>query len=261
MEQIIKSIVRVGNSAGVVLPLEWLHGVAKIELMRKPLDVKREILEILEPYLHEIVGIYLVGSYARGEVREGSDVDVLVITNQTNKRIKHGAYEIILISLDKIEATLKRNAMPLLPMLLEAKTIINEDLLKEYANLKLNKENLKSYFELTDSALKICEGLINLDKEEGQDSTGVAIAYSLVLRLRGAYIVDCLIKNKMWSTKGLLALIKKIAGSLKAYEGYLGVKDDKSAANYKLNVVEAEKLIVYIRNKLKEHEKWVKKES
>ena len=68
--ELVRKIVRVGNSAGVVLPREWLNGTAKVELVRKPLDIKGDILKILEPYLEDISGIYLVGSYARGEQRQ-----------------------------------------------------------------------------------------------------------------------------------------------------------------------------------------------
>ena len=56
-QELIKPIVRVGNSAGIVLPREWLNGKAKVELIEKPIDIKRDILEILEPYLEDVVGI------------------------------------------------------------------------------------------------------------------------------------------------------------------------------------------------------------
>ena len=44
---IIKPIIRVGNSAGVVLPLEWYGGKARIELIQKPLNIKADILDII----------------------------------------------------------------------------------------------------------------------------------------------------------------------------------------------------------------------
>ena len=83
-----KRIVKVGNSAGVVLPREWLDGTAKIELVRKPIDIKKDVFKIIDPYLEHILGIYLTGSYARGEESERSDVDILVITNNINKKMK-----------------------------------------------------------------------------------------------------------------------------------------------------------------------------
>ena len=54
------------------------------------------------------------------------------------------------------------------------------------------------------------------------------------------------------------SLIKKISGSLKAYEGYLRVKDD-GPEREELPILEAEKLYDYILKKIKEHEKWAKR--
>src|SRR3989344_7101847 len=114
MTELIKQIVKVGNSAGVLLPREWLNGKARVELISRPLDIKKEILEILDEYLRDIRGIYLVGSYARGEQEKDSDVDILAVTNNTNKRIKKGKYEITLISEDNLDKTLKNNILPIL---------------------------------------------------------------------------------------------------------------------------------------------------
>src|SRR3989338_11049278 len=132
IRELIKPIVRVGNSAGVLLPKNWINGKARIELIEKPIDIKKDILEILDPYLQNIEGIYLIGSYARGEQTKESDVDVLVITNKINKKIKRGKYELILISKENVESALEKNILPILPLLKEAKPIINSILIKKY---------------------------------------------------------------------------------------------------------------------------------
>ena len=116
--ELTKQIVKVGNSAGVLLPREWLNGMARVELVKKPIDIQKNVLEIIGDYLEDAIGIYLTGSYARGEESERSDVDILVITNSVNKRIVRGVYNIILISKEKVEKTLEHNILPLLPMLL-----------------------------------------------------------------------------------------------------------------------------------------------
>ncbi len=253
---LIRQIVRVGNSAGVILPREWLNGKARVELVEKPINIKRDVLEILEPYLGDIQGIYLVGSYARGEQRGGSDVDVLVITDDLNKKIEHGKYEIIFISKNKVEKALENSAFPIIPMLREAKSIMNGELIGKYIEYPLTKKNLHWSLELTKSAMKINKKAIDLDKE-WPSNCGDATAYSLILRLRERYIIDCIRKNKLWSTKGLLALINKITGSLKAYEGYLRVKENRKKDLEELPVSEAEKLYDYIVKKLKEEERWL----
>ncbi len=255
--EIIKPIIRVGNSAGVLVPKDWMNGNAKVELVTKPINVKKDVLELLNPYLEEVMGIYLIGSYARGEQTERSDIDVLTITNKKSGRIKKGKYDILLITKDSTNEAVKNNALPIIPMLKEAKAIINEKLIEQYKKAELNKGNLKPYIELGKSILKVNQASIDLDRELSSNCDD-AVAYSLVLRLRSAYIIDCIKKGQKWSNSDLLSLIKKISGSLKAYEGYLRVKDDRSEKE-DLPILEAEKLYNYVLKKIKEHEEWAKR--
>lgn len=255
-QQLIKPIVRIGNSAGVILPKNWINGEARVELIEKPMDIKKDLLELLDSYLEDIEGIYLVGSYARGEQTKESDIDVLVITNKTSKQIKKNKYDLILIPKEKIESLLKKNIIPILPMLKESKPIINSSLIKEYQKTPLTKESLKWHIESTKSVLRVNKEMIKLDKDL-KTKTSDAIAYSLILRLREAYIVDCLIKDKAPIKKELINLIKKISGSLKAYQGYLRMKNNEKDEN-ELLVEEAQKLYEYILVKINEQEKWAK---
>lgn len=248
-QKLVKSVVKMGNSACVLLPKSWIHGRAKIELIENPIDIKNDIFDILNDYLEDVLGIYLVGSYARGEQTPNSDIDVLVITSKTNKRIEKDKYEIILISQHDLEKQLEKNIFPLLPMIKEAKPLINSILIKEYKNNKLNKNNLKFFLDTTKSAMNVIRESIKLSKEMNIDE-GDASAYSLILRLRGIYIIDCFKKNKIWSNSEFLKLIKTIAGSLRAYDGYLRVKSDKKM-QHSLPVEEAEKLYTYILTRLK----------
>lgn len=256
-QELIKPIIGLGNSAGVVLPKEWYGGKARIELIEKPFNIQKETLEILQQYLYDIQGIYLVGSYARGEQTEKSDIDVLVITNKTNKQFEQGKYNFLLISKKEMENSLKNNILPILPMLREAKVLLNENLILNYKKTLLTKKNLRWHFETTKSAMKMNKAAIELDKE-CISNTGDATVYSLILRLRSVYIVDCLRKNKKWSTKEFVILIKKVAGSLHAYEGYLRVKSDKKMRE-ELLIKESEKLYNYILKRIKEQEKWLAK--
>ena len=254
---IIPPVIKVGNSAGVLVPRNWLNGSAKVELVSKPLDIKKDIFNILEPFLSDIVGIYLIGSHARGEANERSDVDLLVITEKENKNITNGKYSIILISKDNVERNLDENILPILPMLKEAKPILNSKLIEKYKKTELTRKNLNFYIETGKSAMKMNKGFIELANDEGSKLLDDDISYSLILRLRSSYIIDCLIKNKKWTNKEFLNLIKKITGSLISYEGYLRKKDDKPLKE-ELPVADAERLHDYILKKIKEHEKWVK---
>ena len=246
---IIKPVIRVGNSAGVLLPKSWVNGKAKIELVTRPLNIKRDVLEILDSNLEQISGIYLTGSYARKEEDEESDIDILALTKNENKKIIKGKYNILLISIASLEKAIDGNALPLIPMLKEAKAIMNQGLLDKYKKSNLTKKNIRWYLETTTSAINLDENLMELSKEE--DVISDNLAYSLVLRLRGLYIIDSLNKNQVPNKKGLIRIIEKVSGSKKIYEGYLRSK--KGEANRKnAPKKEAEKLLRYIKKRIKE---------
>jgi len=254
--EIIKTAVKVGNSAGVLLPKKWLNSQVKVVL--EPLNIEGDILNILkeEGILKNILGIYLVGSYAREEQTIDSDVDILVVTDRINKRIKREKYEIICISKEELENQLKENILPILPMIKESIVIINQDLIKNYLSTRLTKKNLGWHIETTKSAMKVVEKGIEVSKEM-EKKVGDGFAYSLILRLRTLYIINCIRKKRMWSKKEFLKLVKNISGSLNAYERYLSSKN-KNTLDYKLQIREAERLMKYINNKTKEIERWLK---
>jgi len=255
-QELIKPIIKVGNSAGVLLPREWLNGKARIELVEKPLDINKEVLQILEPYLEDVVGIYIVGSYARHEETEESDIDILAITQKTEKHIKPGKYDILLIPKEIIEQQLEKDALPILPMLIEAKPILNKGLLDKYKKAELTKDNLKYHIETTKSALNVVREDIKAAKELNQKVSD-ASAYSLILRLRTLYIIECIKNQQICTKKKFLSLVKKITGSLSAYNLYRDVKNNKKPG-YKLEIKEAEKLSAEINKRLEQVEKWLK---
>ncbi len=255
--ELIKNTIRVGNSAGVLLPKEFLNSQVKVVL--QPLNIEKDILEILlkEKILKNILGIYLIGSYARKEQTIESDIDVLAITDSINKRIEKEKYDILLVSKKIVDEKMKKNIFPLLPMMMEAKPIINKELLNQYIDTSLTKKNLKWHIDTTKSAMRVVKASIKLSREMGL-LEGDATSYSLILRLRTLYIIDCLRKNKLWNKKEFLKLIKKIAGSLIAYEEYLKVKNNEEKILYKLPINEAEKLMNYVSKEVKNVEKWLK---
>ncbi len=255
--ELIKPIIRVGNSAGVLLPKEWLSGTARVELIKEPINIENDVLEILKSHLKDIIGLYLAGSYARGEEKNRSDVDILAVTNKTEGKIKQKRYNIILINKDSLKESMENNALPILPMLMESRAIINQDLIKEYTSKGLTKKNITPYIETTISALSVIKSVIDIDKESGMKSSD-GTAYSLVLRLRSVYIVDCIMKNKKWSNKELVRLTKEISGSNTAYEGYLRVKDGKKGQN-ELPCAQAEAIYDYLQNGIKRQQAWLAK--
>lgn len=255
--QVVKRVVGIGNGAAVYVPKEYLNKEVVVVFPLEIEGIKKEIIDKVSMFMDEIIGIYLVGSYAREEQGATSDIDVLVITKSLNKRVKGGKYEMAFVSIDVIERQLKENAIPIVPMLKEAKTVMNSWLIEKFKNVKLNKKNLKFHIETTKSALKVIKNAVEiakLKKEKVSDN----VAYSLILRMREAYIVDCLIKNRKWSKKEFLELVRKIAGSVGAYESYERIKnEEKEQKNLKLE--EAEKIYNYIKKEIEKQEKWAGK--
>ncbi|MBT3691404.1 nucleotidyltransferase domain-containing protein [archaeon] len=255
--ELIKQTIKVGNSAGVLLPKQYLN--SKVKIILEPLNIEKDVLDILieEDLLKNVKGIYLTGSYVREEQTIESDIDILVITDKINKRLKKGKYDILLVSSDKIEERLNKNILPIIPMLREAKVIINNSLREEYLEeIKLNWKNLKWHVESTESAMKVVKEDIGISQELNEKVSNASV-YSLILRLRTIYILDCLIKNKLWKKEGLLKLIKKISGSLDSYEIYEDIKNNKKRKD-ELSIQEAEKLMNYIIKKTEEIKKWLK---
>src|SRR3989338_1304513 len=129
-----KLVHKFGNSSHVVLPKEYIG--RRIKFVTEPKtfhDIKFEIVEILKPHLENIIGVYLYGSYARNEQTVDSDIDILVITSSKFKIIENiGNYHIVSTTINRIENILKNNAVLILPIIKEAKTIINPDSLRGY---------------------------------------------------------------------------------------------------------------------------------
>src|SRR3989344_4255021 len=108
MEQIVRQTREVGTSAGVLLPRSWLNKEVVVTLKDlSNVEIASRVVEILlsRGLLGDVIGIYLTGSYARGEYDSGSDIDVLVVTSKTNKLIEDGDYEINMVG----ERNLRKN--------------------------------------------------------------------------------------------------------------------------------------------------------
>jgi predicted nucleotidyltransferase len=251
--QIIKNVSKWGNGAGVLLPKEWVNQEVKIILIDRTLQIKKEVFNILDKYFTDILGIYLVGSYARGEQSERSDIDVLVISNKIKKEIKSGKYHISIITLSVAQNTLNKYPLLIYPRLIEAKTIINQKLLEELKSTKISKDSFREFVKDTKRIIKINEEFIKLDKLDGGKLLSDGILYSLILRLRGISIIKSILSNKKYSKKEFKKGLVKIISNEeyeKVYNVYTSVKDDKKIkADIKISV--AEKLLDLLKKEIK----------
>ncbi len=231
--EMTRNVSKWGNSAGVLLPREMLGSQVKIIQVERKLNIKEEIIRILNPYLDEIIGIYLTGSYARDEQNSDSDVDVIVISKSLRKEIIFGKYHIIISTLDTIKHSLTKTPILVLPRLKEAKTIINSSLLSELLSIKSTKKSFRSFIEECKRIIKINRGFIELDKDESENVESEGVVYSLILRLRGIFMMNCILKSKNYSKRDFLNYLYKNLGteSNKIYSIYSDVRDDKKVSS------------------------------
>lgn len=261
--EIEREIIRVGNSAGVLLPRAWLHGKARITLVKKPLYIKKDVFEILIPYFEDIIGIYLAGSYARGEQTARSDIDILAISQNTKKTLFSGKYEIEIVPLRNVLSLLRKYPMMIFPKLVDAKVILNRGLLEELRQMKPARDSLKAFISDTKRIIKIGRKFLQGDALEGNILRSVVVVYSSVLRLRALYMMGCIFKNRKYSNTDFREwMISKLNISVedleKIYEIYKDVRDKKKVKQ-KIPLILAEKLLGLLEKEIERYGKKKKK--
>jgi predicted nucleotidyltransferase len=255
---VVREARRWGNSAGILLPREWVGNQVKVILIDRSLEIKKEVLSILEPYLEDIIGIYLTGSYARREETSNSDVDIVAISKNTKKTIKSGKYDISIITLENAKKTIEKNPILILPRLNEARVILNPYLLEELKAVKIEKKSFRKFIEGTNRMIKINKGFLDLDKKQKLENISTLnIIYSLILRLRGMFLAKCLLNKRKYSKKEFFKFLGKTLSKEeleKIYKIYEAMRDDRKTKE-KIKVEVAEKLLNALKSAVK---KWQK---
>ncbi len=257
MEVQIKKAIKAGNSSAVVLPRAWLNKEVRVELVKKtPEIILHEVLEISSKHipLKSIIGIYLVGSYARGEEGKDSDIDILVITDNIDKElIQEGIYSILIVSYQLIDQKLSEDLFPIGQMIKEAKPLLNGEFIEDL-EIEVTKKNVKWYLDTTKEKLDIIKE--HIDKAKKDKRISDKVAYTLILRIRTLEIIKKLIQDKEYLSRDFIRLIRKVSGSNNAYERYLACKDNLKE-EYKLKAEEVQKLHSYLEKDLKKVKKMV----
>lgn len=215
-EQIIRKVSQIGNGAHVFAPKEWI-GEQVVLVRQTPHFTEDRILKILNPYLKDIRGIYLYGSYAKNEQRFDSDIDLFVISDKSLK-VKGEGFEIICLEKDKIRDAIKIAPVLVYSAIYGSKPIFNSGLLNELTSeYKPTYEDFKKYISETLEVIDINKRLLD--------------PYSIILRLRGIYLITRLLSGKEYSNKDFKSwVLNESHGSLKekdfekAYISYLMAK-------------------------------------
>ena len=245
----IKKTVKAGNSSAVILPKAWLDKEVRVELIKKTHETMlQEVINIVkeDASLEEIIGVYLVGSYARGEEDRNSDVDILVISANTDiEMISKGIYNIFFMSEGLLKWKLESDLFPIGQMIREARPLINASYLKSI-KIEVTEKNVRWYLDTTKKKLDLIEKILALYRRERVSDK---VAYSLILRARTLYIMQKLILNHEYSKKDFKELIAKVSGSNNTYNAYLSVKAGLEDTN-NARKEETEKLYFYLRKQL-----------
>ena len=255
MNMEIKKTVKAGNSSAVILPRAWLNQEVRVELVKKSQEtILFETINIAKKYmeLKDAIGIYLAGSYARGEESKDSDIDILIISNNIDKEMVHeGIYNVLIISEELLNQKLKQDLFPIGQMIKEAKPLINSSYLNSI-DIIVTKKNVKWYIDTTNKKLKLLKNLIKKSDEKVNNR----IIYTLILRIRTLHIIQKLINNENYSKEDFISLIEKIS-SRNSYESYLEVKNELKETN-KITKKEAEELYNYLEKQLESVKKVLK---
>ncbi|MBI2546123.1 nucleotidyltransferase domain-containing protein [Candidatus Woesearchaeota archaeon] len=257
-EQIVKTVVKSGNGGAVWVPKDWLGEEVVVILPQRPkLDLKEKVIHLLEPYLKDIISVAIYGSYARGEQTKDSDIDVLAITKDKELKLdfKRENIEVTSFPAEKLKKAIQNHPALYYQIIKEAIPLINAPLLEELKQVKITKESFKEYLGDTGEHLESNKGLLELDKKEGLYLSSYSVLYSIMLRLRTLFIIQCILEDKPFSNKKFKSRLKAHGLSSKEYEDIYKVyrlfRDDKSTKSLKIKLALAEKLLNILEVELK----------
>ncbi|RLI85525.1 MAG: hypothetical protein DRO98_06780 [Archaeoglobales archaeon] len=208
-----------------------------------------KVLELVNGRLRRIKdkskAILLYGSFARGEIDELSDIDVMVILREPSdleyvkEQLKD--FNAVITTEEGVKETLKFH--PSIAIMLKEAIVLHG---KPPEIPELNKEDM---LRELDEALKIMDVneslLFDIDEE-----TVSAVIYSTILRARQAYIIRCLLRNEKMTKKGFIEELRKL-GIREVYYNYFRLaRDDK--LKILIDEKELERVVKIVRNYIKE---------
>lgn len=119
--EFIRKTIKVGNSAGVILPKTLLGSEVKIIVVKRPVNIKKEVLSLLSEFLKDLRGIYILNE---------KPIEILAVSSRTKTIIENEKMKISIVPYSIVKRDIKTK-INLKEKLLAAKTILNESLLSE----------------------------------------------------------------------------------------------------------------------------------
>lgn len=219
------------------------------------------LFERLSPYISAIDGIFLYGSRARGDFREDSDFDLLVLTGDSKakqriKRIGEGFTDVTLevFLTQKIEETMGLDPVFLTAALREATPVFGTGLKGHFLKIRPKKAALIAALDL--GVKRLLDWKVFL--REGLDQIIAGdILRAIFLRIRQAFLTKILLTGEAGYNYVMLDEFSNYFGDkkrlLELYEIYRAVRDDREIPKFPLpSKEELEKLFAgaeeYIRD-------------
>jgi len=253
-EQLKKTVKKSGNGGAVWVPRNWLGEEIIITRLETPkLSIKEKSINFLLPHLKDISGIFLYGSYARKEETSESDIDIIVIAKNKFNISNTGKFDIDIIEFKKIENLIEKNPIFYYSIIKESKPILNSLLLEKLKKIKLNTKNFKWFINTTKDHIKSNREFIELDKLDGEYLTSYVVIYSIILRLRGIFLIKCLMNKVNYSNKSFKKWLLKNIPNLDykiAYAIYKEIRDNKKV-DKKMKISSAESLLIFLTKEIK----------
>jgi len=212
---ISKTVRKYGNSGGIYLPASWIGGMAEAKLVSMPANPEKDIPAEFSGHMKHVISAFVYGSYARGEHAPGSDIDVVLVTDEHAGSIKPGSlkskkYDITV--LERGEAIKAAKNDPLFRKSLdEAMAIVNDSFLDYLKSLKTSRDGLAERIGLAESSLSIIKSIADA-------GYGPELIYPLVMRIKEAVLFRCIFNGKDYSLKLLERIIRSKGISKKEYD-------------------------------------------
>ena len=267
-DEVVKKVIPFGNGSIVYTPKKWIGQTVTVILEKQPLSIKKKVVEELEPFLENVVGIFLFGSFARNESTRKSDIDVLVVTTKKLEIRKTGLLDFTLVEEKILRQELKgKDPFYFYSILQESVPILNERLLRELKEIQIKKTNFGWVVEEIESALKIVQEFLMIDKLQNKKKLdSVAVIYTLILRLKRIFLVKCVLEGKAYSNEGFkFNLVKNglTAEQCKKFYGIFQDQRDEKKTKISVSVKETEALYKIAKKELSElkqaYAKWRQK--
>lgn len=254
-EQIVKTVVKSGNGGAVWVPRSWLGEEVVVILPQKPkLRIKERIINSLEPHLKDIISVSIYGSYARKEQTKESDVDVLVITKDKTLALEIKGMDVMSIPLEKLKNSIEKYPAMYYQIIQESEPLINSSVMDELKKIKISKENFSDFLKDTKAYIKTNVEFLELDKLDGGYVESHSVLYSTMLRLRGVFILKCILQKNAFSNKNFKKWVVEQGVSDSefedSYRAYRLVRDKKLIGNLKIRIDTAEKLIKILKRQI-----------